>query len=34
MSEKPFDHDELRVCMVIAFCLCGAGLNIIYRFVG
>lgn len=34
MPEEPFDRDELRVCLVIAFCLCGTGLEIIYRFMG
>jgi hypothetical protein len=34
MAEKPFDPDEVRVCMVIALCLCGAALSMIYRFAG
>jgi hypothetical protein len=34
MSQQSFEPDEVRVCMVIAFCLCGASLTIIYRLVG
>jgi hypothetical protein len=34
MSDNPFDPDEVRVCMVIAFALAGACLTIAYRLVG
>jgi hypothetical protein len=34
MSDSPFDPDEVRVCMVIAFALAGACLTIAYRLVG
>jgi hypothetical protein len=34
MSQEPFEPNEVRVCMVIALCLCGASLTIIYRLVG
>jgi hypothetical protein len=34
MPYEPLDPDEVRVCMVIALCLSGASLSIIYRLVG
>jgi hypothetical protein len=34
MSHEPFEPNEVRVCMVIALCLRGASLTIIYRLVG
>jgi hypothetical protein len=34
MPEEPFEPDEVRVCMLIAFCLSAASLAMIYRLVG
>lgn len=36
MQQRPpdFDRDEVVVCMVLAFCLAGASLNIIYQVIG
>jgi len=29
-----FDHDEVLVCMVLAFCLAGASVSVIYGVMG
>jgi hypothetical protein len=36
MQREPpdFDGDEVVVCMVLAFCLAGAALNVIYQLIG
>lgn len=36
MQREPadFDGDEVVVCMVLAFCIAGAALNLIYRVIG
>lgn len=34
MSQEPFEPNEVRVCMMLALCLCGASLTLIYRFMG
>lgn len=36
MRERPteFDFDEVRVCLVLAFCIAGACIDVIYRLLG
>jgi hypothetical protein len=29
-----FERDEMLVCMVLAFCIAGASLEVIYRMLG
>jgi hypothetical protein len=29
-----FDRDEVLVCMVLAFCIAGASLDVIYKLLG
>jgi hypothetical protein len=36
MREPPaeFDRDEVLVCMVLAFCIAGASIDVIYKLLG
>jgi hypothetical protein len=31
---RPFDRDEVLVCMALAFCLAGASTSLVYRLLG
>lgn len=31
---EPFERDEVLVCMVLAYCLAGASIDVIYQLVG
>lgn len=34
MRERPSDSSEVRVCMVLALCIAGASIDVIYRLFG
>lgn len=32
--QREFDRDEILVCMLLAFCIAGASIDVIYRTLG